>query len=256
MALTISLEFGPNISAEDQDVFDRAAARWAQIIPVDLPPVRVDGAVQAGVAISADVTDIDGPGMILGQAGPTLVRPDTLLPVRGVMEFDGGDLQALRANGTLDDVIIHEMGHVLGFGTLWMLNGLVDRSRPGDPVFTGGRSLSVYRNLRGRDDLEGVPLANTGGSGTFAAHWRESLFTNELMTGFINQGTNPLSALTIASMADLGYGVDAGTADDFTIAGMLGRFFARFARRNPACCATRPAVSVLDVPPEPPATPV
>jgi hypothetical protein len=37
--------------------------------------------------------------------------------------------------------------------------------------------------------------------------------TNELMTGFLNSGPNPLSAVTIESMADLGYTVNVGAAD-------------------------------------------
>jgi len=35
------------------------------------------------------------------------------------------------------------------------------------------------------------------------------------MTGFLNNGDNPLSALSIALLADLGYDVDFGPADPF-----------------------------------------
>ena len=36
-----------------------------------------------------------------------------------IMQFDTADLATMEANGSLVDVITHEMGHVLGFGTIW-----------------------------------------------------------------------------------------------------------------------------------------
>ena len=56
----------------------------------------------------------------------------------------------------------------------------------------------------------------TGGSGTALSHWRESVFTNELMTGWAGPGTSlPLSTVTIGSLADLGYTVNYAAADPF-----------------------------------------
>src|SRR5258708_39129929 len=40
------------------------------------------------------------------------------------------------------------------------------------------------------------------------SHFRESVFGNEVMTGYLNNGANPLSRVTIASLADLGYQVN------------------------------------------------
>ena len=60
-----------------------------------------------------------------------------------------------------------------------------------------------------------VPVANTGGPGTADAHWRESVFDNELMTGYIDSGSNPLSAVTVGSLADIGYGVDLAASDPY-----------------------------------------
>jgi hypothetical protein len=42
------------------------------------------------------------------------------------MSFDTADLDRMEADGCLQDVILHEMGHVLGFGTLWSLMDLMD----------------------------------------------------------------------------------------------------------------------------------
>ena len=58
------------------------------------------------VLIIAQGVPIDGPGRILGQAGPTHLRPASagaaaFLPARGVMSFDTADLARMQANGTL-----------------------------------------------------------------------------------------------------------------------------------------------------------
>ena len=48
---------------------------------------------------------------------PAERRSGSQLPVRGIMEFDSADLAALEASGQFENVILHEMGHVLGCGT-------------------------------------------------------------------------------------------------------------------------------------------
>jgi hypothetical protein len=40
---------------------------------------------------------------------------------------------------------------------------------------------------------------------------------SELMTGFINDGPNPLSAVTISSLGDMGYEIDLTAAEEYTV---------------------------------------
>src|SRR5262245_14969228 len=101
--------------------FQAAADRWEQIIVADLPDVN---SAQFGfiddLRIDASVASIDGAGGILGQAGPDWIRGGSShLPFHGVMEFDSADVDAMFNAGILTAVILHEMGHVLGIGTLW-----------------------------------------------------------------------------------------------------------------------------------------
>jgi hypothetical protein len=58
---------------------------------------------------------------------------------------------------------------------------------------------------------------NGGGAGTVNSHWRDQVFDPELMTGFLSDGLNPLSAITVRSLQDLGYTVDVADADPFTL---------------------------------------
>lgn len=52
--------------------------------------------------IEAQGVPIDGPGKILGQAGPARLRPasagvDAFLPAKGIMSFDTADLAQMQA---------------------------------------------------------------------------------------------------------------------------------------------------------------
>jgi hypothetical protein len=63
-----------------------------------------------------------------------------------------------------------------------------------------------------------VPVENTGGSGTMEVHWREATFDREVMTGFVEANDDmPLSSMSIASLADLGYAVNLLSADPYQV---------------------------------------
>jgi hypothetical protein len=141
------------------------------------------------------------------------------------MEFDVDDVEQLEEEGSLQSVILHEMGHVIGFGTLWTDLGLLANPSEPDPEppladthFTGADAIAAF-NAAGGSSYSGakVPVMNVGGAGTVNSHWRDGVFDPELMTGFLNAGVNPLSAITVASLADLGYTVDGSAADPFTL---------------------------------------
>ncbi len=218
---TIEVRFLGGLTASQKAAFRRAADRWSRVIIGDLPSVMVDGEVIDDIVILAQGMAIDGPGQILGQAGPTRLRPASagaaaFLPAKGKMAFDTADLQQMQQNGTLNDVITHEMGHVLGIGTVWNAKGLLQGSGTSNPTFTGQNAMREYGVLRG-DGPTPVPVENTGGPGTANSHWRETVFRNELMTGFVGAAGNPLSRMTVASLQDLGYTVDLNAAEPYSL---------------------------------------
>jgi hypothetical protein len=147
---------------------------------------------------------------VLGQAGPRFVRFVDGLPVSGVMFFDTYDLDFLDQRGLFDEVIEHEMGHVLGIGTLWNLRApfpvrMLRQGPVADYAFVG-KFANIHWHAEGGEGL--LPIANVGAAGSIGSHWRESALRNELMTPSINSGVdNPLSRITAASLRDLGYGV-------------------------------------------------
>ena len=232
--------FGRALTPVQMALFTNAAARIRAIVVGQLPLVGTSNTDVAsacgatgvaplseqidGVIIFASIDSIDGPKKILAESGPCYIRNSaTGLDFRtsvGIMKFDSADINSLAANGNLQEVITHEMMHVVGFGSFWdstAKNLLINYGTTVSYIGTGGiagcQALGAAITCASSVPVEGVQ----GGPGTIDSHWRESTFVNELMTGFLNTGTNPLSVMTIRSLEDLNYTVNPAAADPYTL---------------------------------------
>ena len=166
--------------------------------------------------------NLDGERKTLGRASICLLEKSTKLPAVGYIQLDAADVQKMVADNALDRlqrVIMHEIGHCLGIGVLWGVGqkNLIKPSGTGGVVYTGEHGVAQYNSLRSGTDLDSVPVENSGGTGTSGSHWRNSVFGNELMTGFIGGSSQPLSVLTLGSLQDIGYSVDFTKAEPYTI---------------------------------------
>jgi hypothetical protein len=172
------------------------------------------------IVIFAMITPIDGVGRVLASAGPCVLRTASRFPVIGIMRFDSDDVEALTANGRLPAVVLHEMLHVIGIGTLWRTRDMLIGANTADPRFIGslaGVQCISSGGLSACSDGR-VPVENSGGSGTAEVHWRESVFDREVMTGFVEVNADmPFSTISIASLEDLGYLVNLLSADPFQV---------------------------------------
>lgn len=234
-AYNIDVRFLGSLSPAQQEAFADAEARWEGLITGDLPNVPLTTAAgdcgENSPAINETIDDlvilasvefIDGPGATLAQAGPCYIRTTGRLTILGLMRFDEADLENVEAEGLLSAVILHEMGHVLGYGTIWADLGLLaDPVLEGgtDPHFTGSQALAAFDAVGGTAYIASakVPVEDEGDAGTADAHWRESVFRNELMTGFVDLGQNPLSRVSVASLGDMGYTINLSGADSYTL---------------------------------------
>ena len=177
--------------------------------------------------IVASVVEIDGPGSVLGRAGPCRLRFGSYLPYFGRMVFDIADLEEMERNGTLRPVILHEMAHVLGIGTLWqhldlLVNPSLEAGREVDTHLPLPLAVAAFDQAGGVSYAGGgkVPVANNGTRpGSDDGHWRKSVLGTELMTPSINANaqSSPLSAISIQALADLGYTVDLSLADAYRL---------------------------------------
>jgi hypothetical protein len=228
----IDLEFITSVTPSQSAAFSAAKAKWEQAITgdeedlnvgtVDLsscgPNTTVSGFID-DLKIVVELKPHDGVGNILGAASPCFIRnngPSVDIPIIGYMFFDTADLANIEANGALSDVVLHEMGHVLGYGTLWEGFGLnlINNNGPTGVGYTGSNGLSAFLTINNGNGTV-VPVEQDGGAGTARSHWDEGLFASEIMTGFISGTVRPLSATSIASLADFGYVVNLNAADAF-----------------------------------------
>jgi hypothetical protein len=222
-----------SMSVAQRAALDAAVARWQSVITSELIDVPLSAGAHScfqgqpqlqhvvdDLLIFAQFDSIDGVGGVLGQAGPCYIRNDNSLPVMGYLQLDAADLAQMELTGTLNDVVLHEIGHILGFGTIWGSLGLISGAGSADPAFTGVSAITAYTSAGGTGAT--VPVENTGSSGTRDGHWRESMLRNELMTGYLSALSNPLSAITIASLQDMGYAGNVAAASAYDVTGIAG----------------------------------
>ncbi|HET9134823.1 MAG TPA: Ig-like domain-containing protein [Gemmatimonadales bacterium] len=234
----IDVRFGNQFDADFRDAFVTAALRWMEIIVGDLPDrfYNAGGCFGFVPALNETIDDIviyaqlfsESPGGVLGRAGPCAnSRRANAIPSYGGMEFDTFDLANLQSTNRLLAVIIHEMGHVLGIGSLWTEAppngfGLIVDAGTDDPIFTGPQTVAAWPQVGSSYTGRIVPVeGGPPGNGTNGSHWRESLLGAELMTGFVQPPgvPMPVSILTVSALADFGYTVDVSKADPF-VAGL------------------------------------
>ena len=234
----ITLHFGDAATAPRRAAVREAAERWMEVLAeTELPAVPVEadaechGLRSPATAVTVDdlmilvaFEDIDGPGRTLARAGPCRLREGSLLPHLAAVFFDVGDFDDLIASGDATELALHEIAHALGFGLLWPAKDLLrDRSLGVgaiDAHFVGPLAIKAFDAAGGTAYTGGakVPVENLGGSGTANLHWRGGVLRGELMRPRNALGAREaFSAVTIQSMADLGYVVDAGLAAPYTL---------------------------------------
>lgn len=216
-----------NLDAVDpryHGAFREAEAFWESRIIGYNPILPAAVRSQLGkLQITAIFTNIDGVNGILGSAAVTNVlrygsanpgfknlRNTSIAIARAAtMRFDIADYPVV--NAELFDTVKHEMGHALGFGSLWRDNNLVATIN-GQTQYVGAQALAKYRVESGNRSARFVPVEQQGGPGTAGAHWDDELGSffrptanrGELMTGFATPQTFT-SETTWAAMADLWY---------------------------------------------------
>jgi hypothetical protein len=179
------------MNATDQVYFHAAAEKWESIITGDLPSVatsQIGVNPRAGCTYPSIIDDlyicgvlapIDGPGLIAGIARPTWMRVTETgaigLPVAGEMLFDTADLQFVRNVNLIDDLVLHEMGHVIGINSGTFSEFGVQNLTATNCRYTGTLANAEYQALTG---CPSVAIELTGGSGTRCTYVLDALYCN------------------------------------------------------------------------------
>ncbi len=220
---------------------ESAKNRWERAVVGDLPPfatslnnvefcnpdreaVRFDfpnTIPYDDLLVLAVVAAIDGPGGAAVQSGWCwgAVRGGAALPTVSVIHLDAHDVAALSRSGLLESLAAREMGHALGFGAsrLWDGAGLLGADGSG-PYFRGAAARAAFAAAGGAAHPgPAVPLDSAAGPAAW--RWREGALGPELMTAaLLPDALNPLSAVTLGALADMGYpGVNVAAADRYVV---------------------------------------
>eukprot|EP00879_Flechtneria_rotunda_P025446 GHRR01027043.1.p1 GENE.GHRR01027043.1~~GHRR01027043.1.p1 ORF type:complete len:293 (+),score=118.28 GHRR01027043.1:88-879(+) len=168
------------------------------------------------------------PGMI-AMASACDIDEDTKRPILGSLNVCSSPLDDLHnmqpasaaeatAAGRLVEVLVHEMIHVLGFGSThyqhWMgpdgkLYGEKNLVKQvgNRPYLATPKVAAVARAYFGCSSLPGAPLENEGPSFSAISHFEYRLLQRELMTPArpIDRSRTRLSAFTLAVLEDTGW---------------------------------------------------
>ena len=279
----IDLVFVGAISSKYRSAAEAAATRWENIITHSIPYHPVTEEERDAVeelypmaTIPDKVDDLlilveigDNPGLGVGtlaDARTIILRDPSFLPCIARLRLNGDNLPSL-SDELLADVMEHEMGHTLGFASwLWRGHNLLHNPSLNNPVvpapdthFSGPLAIAAF-NASGGVAYTGakVPVENNGIPGKADSHWRENVLDDELMTSGFHRllPHNPLSAITIQAMADIGYRVDITQAESYK-----GPFVTPFAASAPVVRAAEedsvPLTCIVEGPtamPDKPAT--
>lgn len=209
-----------------EEFWDNRILGYSDTIPGDIRP-QLNGRLTitvfgqdfgGGVLAAAGVT---------AQVGSVLGGRNRAVATASQMFFDPNTIADFNQND-LQDVVIHEMGHALGIGTLWDANNLIQPIPPRGGIlqYRGINARREFAREAGfnRPQVGFVPIEQQGGPGTALGHWDDdNFFFNsqnidnrvELLTGFFIPNTERfVSETTFASLVDLGYVVSGFNEDE------------------------------------------
>ena len=165
------------LSTDQKAAFQQAANRWEEVITGDLRDVNFtlnpynewNDTVNARITVMDVVDDLrifvrikkleEG---IAGRGGPFQIRTENNLPILGAIAIDRDELNS--DSDSFYSLVLHEMGHCLGFGTIWddlgLLNDPSTDNPLADPHFSGFMAR-VWFNVLGGATYSGGQSAHT-----------------------------------------------------------------------------------------------
>jgi cytoskeletal protein CcmA (bactofilin family) len=238
----------------DYDIILDSFNRWDSLVTVDS---RHGSSYQITINITIDTLGVG----ILGGAYIshinyiTTVSHGNVVPYIGNITINSSKMYTLKTTNhddgksSLYHVLLHEIGHILGIGTLWWQydpkalmvgvpitsyddNGTTKYYYTGTNALREYKSYFAYYNGSYNDSFVGIPIEDNGGAGTAEGHAEEGVspvssdnryingifhpgLGTELMTGWLDEApaSAPLSKITLGFLEDMGYTVNYNLAD-------------------------------------------
>ena len=221
VAFNIELVFIDGVDYEYQLALQRAADRWENVVVGDKTDINFlsnpysewSSHINAWIRVNKIVDDLiifvnEKPldGDVLAASLVPIIGSSNMLPVIAAIALDDLALRDLEPDA-LDRIMLHEIGHCLGFGTTTVWDNLLKEwpvsSWRDQPHFTGlfaGVMFDIASNFTYPGKK--VPIDDDGG------HWLDSAIGDEIMAkGWTYPTKMPISEMTVGAFLDLGYDV-------------------------------------------------
>ena len=111
----------------------------------------------------------------------------------------------------LGEIFIHEFTHILGFSSSYFLRFYnkqnfrsLDKNGKNRTYINTTKVREVAKKYFNCSHIDGIPLEESGGSGTEGSHWEARLLYGEYMTGSIFHADFAISEFTLALLEDFG----------------------------------------------------
>jgi hypothetical protein len=232
----IEVRYVSDVTPALQNAVTIAAARWTRALSKNMGDFQLTSAanecfvgepalneIHHNLLIFVSLLHIDHAGGNLAYTEICKLSTRDTLPIVSHIRVDSEDLDSVVARGELQGVMMHEMGHALGFNPQSYLPKGLAEGASDDPVFVGGAARSEFSKHGAWYTGATVPLENTSNLGVRDPHWRFSVFGDELMVPVVSRGfKSPLSTITLGLFQDLGYTVDFSVADPYEVAPLFG----------------------------------
>ena len=150
---------------------------------------------------------------VLAAAGPFYIDDETNQPYLGLLLINS-DVEYSKPNSLryFESIVLHEFTHVLGFtkNLFKLISPPIyffknDKDGINRAYLNSTKVLNVAKKYFNCDEIDGIPLEEIGGNGTFGSHWEERVLLGEYMCGAIYREEQSISEFTLALLEDLGY---------------------------------------------------
>mmetsp|Transcript_564 Transcript_564/g.1312 ORF Transcript_564/g.1312 Transcript_564/m.1312 type:complete len:625 (-) Transcript_564:227-2101(-) len=194
-----------------------AAQRWEQVIAADRwgpwAPTMFTTISEEFIAterpaepiddmyLGIIVGKLDGSGGRFAEAGPDRLMSGGRIVASSIL-IDEADLQNVINNEIFEQLMLHEMGHCLGMGTLWS-----DGVHYEGTTYIGANGVKAWNDMGCTGPL---PMAKD------VAHWNDDCFTTEVGTHYLKfRQPVHISSVTLGALEDLGYAVNREEEDAY-----------------------------------------
>ena len=226
------------LTAEQVEAIRAGTERWTDVVTGDMPdfhlppdyrpPERCLAAqtptsgliddMRIEVRIRADLASSMIVAFCEAAESPVSIRPFWLL-----VWVRPSFVERLQSESRFREWMAHTTGHGLGFGTFWgslLRNPVSEVGVGADTHFPDSATVAAFDAAGGAGWTGGskVPVENAEDRDF---HWRGDVVGHEIMSSWYTMrlpGDNPpLSAITVQSLAALGYQVDVSMADPYEL---------------------------------------